>query len=180
MPEVRQYRVALSDDPVILASRVSTDGIELGAIIGRGAFGEVYRGRYRGQDVAVKTLVPEKRKDMEYIEALLSEVKLMATMEHPNIVQFIGVAWESLSDLYCLIEFMAGGDLRTLLKEYHASGIPQGMDASKTQIAYGVAHALTYLHSLEPVVLHRDLKSRNILLTESLSAKITDFGASRA
>ncbi|GMF66369.1 unnamed protein product [Phytophthora lilii] len=53
------------------------------------------------------------------------------------------------------------------------------MDASKVQIAYQVAYALTYLHSLEPVVLHRDLKSRNILLTESLDAKITDFGASR-
>ncbi|ETP38255.1 TKL protein kinase [Phytophthora nicotianae P10297] len=179
MPERSQYRVTLSEDPVILASRISTDGIELGAIIGRGAFGEVCRGRYRGQDVAIKALVQERRKDMEYIEAFLSEVKLMATMEHPNIVLFIGVAWESLSDLCCVIEFLPGGDLRTLLKEYHASGMPQGMDASKLQIAYGVAHALTYLHSLEPVVLHRDLKSRNILLTESLTAKITDFGASR-
>ncbi|KAG6960077.1 hypothetical protein JG688_00009778 [Phytophthora aleatoria] len=179
MPDRSPYRVTLSEDPVILASRISTDGIELGAVIGRGAFGEVYRGRYRGQDVAIKALVPERRKDMEHIEAFLSEMKLMATVEHPNIVQFIGVAWESLSDLYCVIEFMTGGDLRTLLKEHHASGVPQGMDASKMQIAYGVAYALTYLHSLEHVVLHRDLKSRNILLTESLAAKITDFGASR-
>ncbi|KAG2787078.1 hypothetical protein PC129_g9880 [Phytophthora cactorum] len=53
------------------------------------------------------------------------------------------------------------------------------MDASKMQITYQVAYALTYLHSLDPVVLHRDLKSRNILLTESLDAKLTDFGASR-
>jgi serine/threonine protein kinase len=179
MPDGRQYRGTVWEDPVILASRIPVDRIELGAVIGRGAFGEVHRGRYRDQDVAIKMLVPEKRKDMALIEAFLSEVRLMATMEHPNVVPFIGVAWESLSDLYCVTVFMAGGDLCTLLKEYLATGVPKGMDASKMLIAYGVAHALTYLHSLEPVVLHRDLKSRNILLTESLTAMITDFGASR-
>ncbi|KAE9286432.1 hypothetical protein PF008_g26664 [Phytophthora fragariae] len=45
----------------------------------------------------------------------------MATIEHPHIVQFVGVAYESLSDLFCVSEFMAGGDLRSLLKEYLAA-----------------------------------------------------------
>ncbi|OWY99606.1 TKL protein kinase [Phytophthora megakarya] len=103
----------------------------------------------------------------------------MATMEHPHIVKFIGVAWESLSDLYCVTEFMTGGDLRSLLNTYHKDRTPQGMDANKIEIVYQVAYALTYLHSLDPVVLHRDLKSRNILLSERLDAKITDFGTSR-
>ncbi|KAG6620317.1 TKL protein kinase [Phytophthora cinnamomi] len=179
MPDGRRHRSTLWEDPVILASRIPIDRIELGTVISRGAFGEVYRGRYREHDVAIKTLLPEKRKDLAHIQAFLSEVRLMATMEHPHIVQFIGVAWESLSDLFCVTEFMAGGDLRSLLKDYLATGVRQGMDASKVQIAYQVAYALTYLHSLEPVVLHRDLKSRNILLTENLDAKITDFGASR-
>ncbi|KAE8953376.1 hypothetical protein PR003_g33986, partial [Phytophthora rubi] len=179
MPDGRRHRSTLWEDPVILASRIPIDRIELGAVISRGAFGEVYRGRYRDQDVAIKTLLPEKRKDLAHIQAFLAEVRLMATMEHPHIVQFVGVAWESLSDLFCVSEFMAGGDLRSLLKEYLAAGVRQGMDAGKVRIAYQVAYALTYLHSLEPVVLHRDLKSRNILLTEALDAKITDFGASR-
>ncbi|KAE9076535.1 hypothetical protein PF010_g23860 [Phytophthora fragariae] len=179
MPDGRRHRSTLWEDPVILASRIPIDRIELGVVISRGAFGEVYRGRYRDQDVAIKTLLPEKRKDLAHIQAFLAEVRLMATMEHPHIVQFVGVAWESLSDLFCVSEFMAGGDLRSLLKEYLAAGVRQGMDAGKVRIAYQVAYALTYLHSLEPVVLHRDLKSRNILLTEALDAKITDFGASR-
>ncbi|KAG6579895.1 TKL protein kinase [Phytophthora cinnamomi] len=179
IPEGRRHRATLWEDPVILASRIPIDRIELGIIIGHGAFGEVYRGRYRDHDVAVKTLLPEKRKDIAHIKAFLSEVRIMATMEHPNIVPFIGVAWESLSDLFCVTEFMKGGDLRTLLKDYLNHDVPQGMDATKMQIAYEAAFALTYLHSLQPAMLHRDLKSRNILLTESLHAKITDFGASR-
>ncbi|GMF35366.1 unnamed protein product [Phytophthora fragariaefolia] len=179
IPEGRRHRVTLWEDPVILASRIPFDRIERGIVIGHGAFGEVYRGHYRDQDVAIKTLIPEKRKDIAHIKAFFSEVRIMATMEHPNIVPFIGVAWESLSDLLCVTEFMPGGDLRSLLKGYLARDVPPGMDGTKMQIAYDMAFALTYLHSLEPVMMHRDLKSRNILLTESLHAKITDFGASR-
>ncbi|RLN70563.1 hypothetical protein BBJ28_00019101 [Nothophytophthora sp. Chile5] len=170
---------SLWDDPVIVAARIPIDRVELGELLSRGGFGEVYRGRYREQNVAIKTLLPSTRKDMSHIEAFLAEIKLMASMEHPQIVQFVGVAWESLSELYAVSEFMEGGDLRTLLIDYHNDGHPLGFDPLKIKMALQVAHALTYLHSLDPVVLHRDLKSRNILLTEALDAKVTDFGASR-
>ncbi|CEG39383.1 tkl protein kinase [Plasmopara halstedii] len=179
IPDGKQHQDSLCENPVILASRIPIDRINLGAVIGHGGFGEVYRGRYRDQDVAIKTLLPDKRKDLKHIQAFLSEVLLMATMDHPHIVQFIGVAWESLSDLFCVTELMTGGDLRSLLKDYHDNRFPQGMNSDKMRIAYQVAFALTYLHSMDPVVLHRDLKSRNILLTNNLDAKITDFGASR-
>eukprot|EP00644_Phytophthora_capsici_P014507 jgi/Phyca11/503452/fgenesh2_kg.PHYCAscaffold_3_\ len=174
-----RHSSSLWDDPVIVAARIPVDRVELGELLSRGGFGEVYRGRYREQTVAVKTLLPSTRKDMNHIEAFLAEIKLMATMEHAQIVQFVGVAWESLSELYAVSEFMEGGDLRTLLVKYYENGHPRGFDPAKIKMALQVAHALTYLHSLDPVVLHRDLKSRNILLTETLDAKITDFGASR-
>ncbi|EEY53027.1 protein kinase [Phytophthora infestans T30-4] len=74
---------------------------------------------------------------------------------------------------------MYGGDLRGLLTSYHNRHHPVGFDCDKVKIALHVAHALTYLHSLSPVVIHRDLKSRNILLTADLDAKLTDFGISR-
>ncbi|KAG6958133.1 hypothetical protein JG687_00009581 [Phytophthora cactorum] len=74
---------------------------------------------------------------------------------------------------------MEGGDLRTLLDSYKKSNHPEGFDREKVTIALHVAHALTYLHSLDPPVIHRDLKSRNILLNEMHEAKLTDFGVSR-
>ncbi|KAL3669730.1 hypothetical protein V7S43_005110 [Phytophthora oleae] len=100
-------------------------------------------------------------------------------MNHPNIVSFIGVAWKSLSDLCIVLEFMDGGDLRTLLNKYEETNHPVGIDRQKATIALQVCHSLTYLHSLASPVLHRDLKSRNILLSRSLDAKLTDFGISK-
>lgn len=91
-------------------------------------------------------------------------------------MRFVGVAWDSLSDLCLLTEFMEGCDLRTLLDSYEAQNEPVGWNKTKVTIALHVAHALTYLHSLDPPVLHRDLKSRNILLSADLEAKLTGFG----
>lgn len=139
----------------------------------------MYLGLFNQQQVAIKMLLPEMRKSVKHVNAFLTEVKLMATLDHPRIVQFVGVAWDSLTDLCVVSEFMEGGDLRGLLTRYQNENHPTGFDRTKVTIALHVAHALTYLHSLETPVLHRDLKSKNVLLTSSLEAKLTDFGISR-
>ncbi|RLN93759.1 hypothetical protein BBJ28_00013367, partial [Nothophytophthora sp. Chile5] len=76
-------------------------------------------------------------------------------------------------------EYVQGGDLRTLLSKFKQQQRSVGFDHDKVKIALHVAHALTYLHSLAPPVIHRDLKSSNILLSNDLDAKLTDFGISR-
>ncbi|GLE06829.1 hypothetical protein PINS_up016455 [Pythium insidiosum] len=104
----------------------------------------------------------------------------MATLQHERIIQFVGVAWDDPLDVHVVTEFMDGGDLRTLLQTFDSQGRPVGFDACKLQIARHVIEGLAYLHSLQPAVLHRDLKSRNVLLSaDAQRAKLIDFGVSR-
>ncbi|KAF4320214.1 hypothetical protein BBO99_00004252 [Phytophthora kernoviae] len=108
------------------------------------------------------------------------QAKIQAAMEHPNIVKFMGVAWNSLTEDLCSVaEFMDGGDLKMLLDQFEEQNYSTGFDYTKVRIAMHVARALTYLHLLDPPVIHRDLKSKNILLNQDLDAKLTDFGISR-
>ncbi|KAK1946541.1 Serine/threonine-protein kinase STY17 [Phytophthora citrophthora] len=167
------------DDEVIVAARLPREKVFISDRISRGGYGEVYLGHFNDEPIAVKMLLPETRKSISHVNEFLSEVKMMAMMEHPRITKFIGVAWDSLADLCVVSEYMAGGDLRALLNKYDESEHPKGFDKTKVQIALHVAHALTYMHSLEPSVIHRDLKSKNILLNEDMDAKLTDFGISR-
>ncbi|CAI5741682.1 unnamed protein product [Hyaloperonospora brassicae] len=171
---------SLSEDEVITAARIPLEKLTRKELINEGGHGAVYKGLYRGEDVAIKVLLPEKRKDMRQINLFLAEIKMMATVEHPHIVRFVGVAWDALSDLCAVSEFMPGGDLFALLRRFdRVEHRVRGFDVDKATIALHVAQALTYLHSLDPIVLHRDLKSMNVLLSAKLEAKLTDFGVSR-
>ncbi|RLN45972.1 hypothetical protein BBJ28_00019496 [Nothophytophthora sp. Chile5] len=174
-----QSLAGLWNDEAITAARVPKEKVAIDELICRGGYGEVYVGSFNGLAVAVKMLLPATRKSIRHVNDFLAEVKLMASLDHPCIVQFVGVAWDSLTDLCVLTEYMEGGDLRDLLQTFDSEQHPVGFNSEKVRIALDVANALTYLHSLAPVVIHRDLKSKNILLSDELDAKLTDFGVSR-
>ncbi|KAG2779913.1 hypothetical protein PC116_g14480 [Phytophthora cactorum] len=161
---------ALRRDEAILEARVPREKVMIQQLISRGGYGEMYLGMFNGQQVAVKMLLPETRKSKANRITFLTEVKLVAVLEHPRIVHLVGIAWDSPNDLCALMEFMDDGDLRAHLNEYDREHRPIGFTYEKVMIALHVAHALMYLHSLDPPVIHRDLKSKNILLT--------DFGVS--
>ncbi|KAG2974360.1 hypothetical protein PC118_g14570 [Phytophthora cactorum] len=103
----------------------------------------------------------------------------MAELHHPRIVEFIGVAWDNLKHISAVTEFMESGDLRNVLRSFKRQGTPLSWRNHKTTISLHIAEAMQYLHCHNPKVIHRDLKSKNVLLNMHLEAKLTDFGVSR-
>lgn len=167
---------SLWTDEELLAMKVSADDIHDVKKIGGGAFAEVWLVKFRSTTLmASKRLRPgsAKRRD---IQRFIQEIKLVATLKHPNIVELTGVAWVRESDLQALFEYMDAGDLRSYLTN---PDVLAQWSVDKLQIAVDVAEALVYLHSFLPPLVHRDLKSHNVLLTSKLQAKLTDFGVSR-
>jgi len=139
--------------------------------IGKGNFGEVYDGEYLGTRVAIKKLYFVDDDFMQkYIER---EMDTLTGLAHPNIVQLIGLCIET-DDMYIVTEFVSGGDLRCKLKEADIS-----IDwPTRLAIARDIALAMNYLHSKN--IMHRDLKSHNLLVAEGWKIKVCDFGLARS
>ncbi|PRP78638.1 hypothetical protein PROFUN_13512 [Planoprotostelium fungivorum] len=135
--------------------------------VGEGAYGVVWKARYRGNFVAMKQI---KTADMEVIEGFMSEVELMKRLSpHPNVVSFIGFVARPLA---LITEFMEGGSL-----ESYVIRNPTMSYKSRVSILKGVADGMAHLASER--VLHKDLAARNVLLSEDLVPKVSDFGLSR-
>ncbi|KAF0694851.1 Aste57867_14291 [Aphanomyces stellatus] len=181
------YAYDIRGDGDLINYRIPKREIQNRQVCGKGGFATVYRATFDDQVVAVKELTHAATRgpNQRHIQAFMNEIKLFSTLQHANIVTFVGVTWTTLNDLALVTEFMAGGDLRDFLVDDET---PQHLGwfnskdvgrATKLSLAINVADAVTYLHSFSPSILHRDLKSRNVLLTADLVAKLTDFGISR-
>uniref|UniRef100_A0ACD5Z4C4 Uncharacterized protein n=1 Tax=Avena sativa TaxID=4498 RepID=A0ACD5Z4C4_AVESA len=143
--------------------------------IGQGGFGAVYRGVLPdGTVVAVKRArTKSPHVDVEF----RSEVKIMARVEHQSLVRFYGYL-EHGDERVVVIEHVPGGTLREHLDRCHGGRFLEL--SARLDIAIDVAHGVTYLHMYsDHPIIHRDIKSSNILLTASLRAKVADFGFAR-
>lgn len=144
--------------------------------IGQGGFGMVYKGKLRdGRMVAIK----RGRKDA-YAHRLSAEfrteVEMLSQVDHLNLVKLIGYLEEG-SERILVVEFVPNGNLG----EHIDGTYGKPLDIStRLDIAIDIAHALTYLHLYaDRPIIHRDIKSSNILLTDKYRAKVADFGFSR-
>eukprot|EP01104_Vermistella_antarctica_P017297 TRINITY_DN6101_c0_g1_i1.p1 TRINITY_DN6101_c0_g1~~TRINITY_DN6101_c0_g1_i1.p1 ORF type:complete len:869 (+),score=173.02 TRINITY_DN6101_c0_g1_i1:217-2823(+) len=140
--------------------------------IGQGGFGVVYKGKWQGYMVAVKKLFSEDMEESEY-EAFKREVELMSVLQHPQIVHFLGANLEP-PNVCLLAEYMCRGNLSTVLRNN-----PELSWDIKLQMALDTALGMLYLHSHSPPIVHRDLKSLNLLVDEKFRVKVADFGLSK-
>ena len=171
-----------------LAVRVDTrasaklDGDEVcvrAPAVGSGTFGTVYRGTYRGQDVAVKVLKnqDEWARSAECMEAFQREVRVLERLHHPCVVRLVGGIHRP-GDLAIVTEFCPLGSLSDLLKRQHAALAPGC--ALRLKCVLDAADGMAYLHSHH--IVHRDLKPKNLLVVSldpaaPVVCKISDFGS---
>ncbi|KAK7345413.1 hypothetical protein VNO77_16017 [Canavalia gladiata] len=143
--------------------------------IGSGSFGTVHRAEWNGSDVAVKILM-EQDYHAERFNEFLREVAIMKRLRHPNIVLFMGAVTQP-PNLSIVTEYLSRGSLYRLL---HRSGAKEALDERRRLgMAYDVAKGMNYLHKRNPPIVHRDLKSPNLLVDKKYTVKVCDFGLSR-
>ncbi|XP_071740760.1 leucine-rich repeat receptor protein kinase HPCA1-like [Rutidosis leptorrhynchoides] len=142
--------------------------------IGSGGYGKVYRGKLQGgQIVAIKK---SQQGSMQGGLEFKTEIELLSRVHHKNLVGLVGFCFEQKEQML-VYEFMPKGTLRESLSG--KSGIHLDWKR-RLRIALGSARGLAYLHELaDPPIIHRDVKSTNILLDENLTAKVADFGLSK-
>ncbi|KAF3437192.1 hypothetical protein FNV43_RR19945 [Rhamnella rubrinervis] len=149
------------------------EDITLGERIGLGSYGEVYRGDWHGTEVAVKRFLDQDILG-ESLEEFKSEVRIMKRVRHPNVVLFMGAVTRA-PNLSIITEFLPRGSLYRLLHRPNN----QLDERRRLRMALDAARGMNYLHNCTPVIVHRDLKSPNLLVDKNWVVKVCDFGLSR-
>ncbi|XP_043705300.1 U-box domain-containing protein 52-like [Telopea speciosissima] len=152
---------------------ISWEDLHLGDEIGQGSFATVYRGIWNGSDVAIKLYFAS-----EYHEGILldykKEIGIMQRLRHPNVLLFMGAVY-SAERLAIVTEFLPRG---SLFKTLHRNNLILDM-RRRLRMALDVARGMNYLHNRNPPIVHRDLKSSNLLVDKNWTVKVGDFGLSK-
>ncbi|XP_028460809.1 mitogen-activated protein kinase kinase kinase 7 isoform X1 [Perca flavescens] len=147
---------------------INYEDIEVEEVVGRGAFGVVCKAKWKGKDVAIKTIESESER-----KAFSVELRQLSRVNHPNIVKLYG----SCNNPVCLVmEYAEGGSLYNVL--HGAEPLPYYTASHAMSWCFQCSQGVAYLHGMKPkALIHRDLKPPNLLLVAGGTVlKICDFG----
>lgn len=142
--------------------------------LGSGGFGTVYHGKLKdGREVAIKRLF---ERNCKRVEQFMNEVRILTRLRHRNLVSLYGCTSRASRELLLVYEYISNGTLSCHLHGNLAKpgSLPWPV---RMRIAIEIANALSYLHACD--IIHRDVKSSNLLLDDHFCVKVADFGLSR-
>lgn len=148
---------------------IKMEDLQLKENIGKGEFGDVMLGILKGEKVAVKVLKDAGRASNKF----LAEAGVMTTLEHENLVKFIGLVFHD-KYIYLVTEYMSKGSLVDYLRSRGRQHITR---RDQINFAFDTCSGMEYLELKK--VIHRDLAARNVLISEECVAKVSDFGLAR-
>ncbi|KAG0612476.1 hypothetical protein M758_6G031100 [Ceratodon purpureus] len=152
--------------------QAATEDFSESRVVGKGWYGQVYKGKFTSkQEVAIKRVSPNSRGEEFHAEILTT----IGRSRHRNLVSLLGWCYEK-GELFLVYEFMENGWLEDFLQPTNgAKPLPW---TSRFRILEGIAAALDYLHSgcQQKCILHKDIKPRNVMLDNHMTAKLADFG----
>ncbi|KAH0913461.1 hypothetical protein HID58_036782 [Brassica napus] len=161
------------DDADVGECEIPWKDLVIGERIGLGSYGEVYNADWNGTEVAVKKFL-----DQDFSGAALAEfrreVRIMRRLRHPNVVFFLGAVTRP-PNLSIVTEFLPRGSLYRILHRPKS----QIDERRRIKMALDVAMGMNCLHTSTPTIVHRDLKTPNLLVDNNWNVKVGDFGLSR-
>ncbi|KAH9605275.1 hypothetical protein KSS87_005554 [Heliosperma pusillum] len=154
-------------------SDIRWEDLHLGEEIGQGSYAVVYHGLWNGSDVAIKVYFGKDYNE-ETLLGYKKEISIMRKLRHPNVLLFMGACY-SQERLAIVTEFLPRGSLFKILHKNN-----QILDLRRRlRMALDVARGMNYLHRRNPPIVHRDLKSSNLLVDKNWNVKVGDFGLSK-
>ncbi|KAF9579847.1 hypothetical protein BGW38_003726 [Lunasporangiospora selenospora] len=151
---------------------IAYESLVVGKKLGAGGFKDCYAGTHMGEAVAIGELRIQNFTELDITE-MRHEINVLKQLRHENIIRFIGVC-TNIKHLCIVTELCENGDLYDFMRKNKKPTFGQMIG-----YMHDISLALSYLHSRRPSIIHRDMKSMNVLISADFRAKINDFGLAR-